>query len=95
MGLVEGLVGDPVADASKEALVEQDRLERRFALDEQFVELFGVGKLVETVEPEFLDARIGFGILGQPQTPKAASVGEGDPASLLSLDQELEKAGNP
>ncbi len=93
--LVEHLVRDPVADAGREGLVEQHRLDRRLPLAQHRVEARGCGQRAPGVEAERADRRLGGRVLAQPDAAEAPAVGQGQLAAAREAQVELGEARRP
>ena len=84
--LVQDLVGDPVPHPGRERLVEQHRLYRGRALGEARRELRGRGQVVEGVEAEEADGRLGARISRRRIRPsrRPSAMASAPPSSNVS-----------
>src|SRR6267378_5412203 len=94
-GLVEHLVGDPVPHARRERLVEQHRLDRRRALAEERRQAAEGRQLVERVEAEQADRRLGARVVAQPHAPEPARVAKRDFGAVVEHQVQFEESGRP
>ena len=94
-GLIEHLVGDPVADARGEGLVEQHGLHRRRPPGEEPDQGAHRRQAVEGVEAESAHRRLRPGVPAEPDAAEAPGVGPGELAALVEGHDELREPGGP
>ena len=88
-GLIEDLVGDPVADAGEETLVEKNRLDRGGPCAEALLKNGGGGKPVERVVPELRKWRSVGGFVSKNDPAEPAGVGHRDLATVVKSEPDL------
>src|SRR5688572_6562351 len=93
--LIEHLVGDPVADAGGERLVEQQRLHRRRARADERGEVRRRRQLAEGIEAEQADWRLPLRIITEPHATEPAGVRVGELAAIVELHPQLHEPRRP
>ena len=93
--LIEHLVGDPVAHAGRERLVEQYSLHRRRALSEELGEPADRWQVMQRIEAEQTDRRLGSRIVTQPHATESAGIAKHDFPAVVEREVQLEKARRP
>src|SRR5712691_7030733 len=93
--LVQHLVGDPVADPGREALIEQQRLERCPALPHEIAEGREGRQGPMRVEAEQADGRLVGWIVAQADPTETTRVGDDELAAVVEDELELREARGP
>src|SRR6266511_4998527 len=94
-GLVQHLIRDPVAHPGREALIEQQRLERRRARPHEIAKARKRGQGTVRVESEPADRWLARGIPAQPDAPEPPCIRHHELAAVVEDEMELREARRP
>jgi len=87
--LVEDLVGDPVTDARRECLIQQQGLHGRRALAQQLEESLQWWNIQERVEAQAADRRLSGGVAPEPDATQPARIAHRQLPAVVEAKQKL------